>query len=78
MLLLPHTRGPQAEILAEQLRAAVAAMHIETPDYRFGFTASMGVASYRASDNGFDGLLSRSDLALYEAKRSGRNRVVVR
>ena len=77
LLLLPRTLGSQAEILAEQLRAAIAAMHIETPDCRFGFTASMGVATYGAADSGFDGLLSRGDLALYEAKHSGRNRVVV-
>ena len=77
LLLLPRTLGSQAEILAEQLRAAIAAMHIETPDCRFGFTASMGVATYGAADSGFDALLSRGDLALYEAKHSGRNRVVV-
>jgi diguanylate cyclase (GGDEF)-like protein/PAS domain S-box-containing protein len=77
LLLLPKTLRAQAEILAEQLRAAIAATRIETPDGRFGFTASMGVATFAATDKGFDGLLSRADLALYEAKRSGRNRVVV-
>ncbi|MCE1255007.1 MAG: diguanylate cyclase [Anaerolineae bacterium] len=40
-------------------------------------TASIGVAVFPLHGNSGDEILSRADVALYQAKRSGRNRVVV-
>lgn len=41
-------------------------------------TVSVGVADFAAVDAGsFARLLARADTALYEAKQSGRNRVVL-
>jgi diguanylate cyclase (GGDEF)-like protein len=37
-------------------------------------TASFGVATYQSDDQPKD-ILARADVALYEAKRQGRNRV---
>ena len=77
LLLLPHTTSLDAAEIAERLRIAVTAIAIKATDGEVRFTASMGVATYRPADRGFDGLLSRGDLALYDAKHSGRNRIVV-
>ncbi len=41
-------------------------------------TVSIGVACADASDESVESLLKRSDEALYEAKRTGRNRVIGR
>jgi len=41
------------------------------------FSVSIGVAMLDPDDSGFDVIFSRADDALYEAKRSGRNRAVL-
>ena len=38
-------------------------------------TTSIGLATYNGVEGDFDGVLSRADRALYEAKRLGRYRV---
>jgi len=55
---------------AEKIRTLVAEQ-LEQP----AVTISLGLAEYRAGDLG-DNLLARADRALYDAKKSGRNRVV--
>ena len=39
-------------------------------------TASLGVATVMAGDESLEELLRRADAALYQAKESGRNRVI--
>ena len=40
-------------------------------------TASIGTATYYGATDDFQAMLQRADAALYEAKRSGRDRVVL-
>ena len=61
--------------LAERLRATIAARKIECAGQAFSLTCSFGVSAWRDGDS-IDGLLKRADVALYEAKLGGRNRVV--
>lgn len=73
LVLMPHTNLEQALVVAERIRTTLAAMLIEPlPN---AITASYGVAELAAGEPG-DTLLRRVDKALYEAKESGRNRVV--
>jgi diguanylate cyclase len=67
LLLLPDTDQPGASVVAERIRAAVAA---ET-----GVTVTIGVAQH-AKDEAPAALLARADQALYRGKASGRNRVL--
>ncbi len=73
MVLLPETGHEMAHTLGERLRCRIAG-------YRFPgtgrLTVSVGVTGFNSGDT-IDSLLKRVDEALYAAKRSGRNRVVV-
>lgn len=73
MLLAPQTGYAEACALAERCRASIAA----TPgaDGVPVVTASLGVATL-GPDEDARALLRRADLALYTAKREGRDRVV--
>ncbi|WP_332878062.1 GGDEF domain-containing protein [Massilia sp. S19_KUP03_FR1] len=68
--------GPLDEALhvAEQLRAAVSALLLPTSDGPCAVTVSIGVAALHANETLTTGL-ARADLALYDAKRGGRDRV---
>ena len=75
VVFLPGTDEAAATLVAEKLRCAVRDTLIETDPHRFSITASFGVTEVSGSDIGLDDCLSRADLALYLAKRAGRNRV---
>lgn len=68
-------RGPE---LAEKLRAAVEAHEFALPDGTLlRRTCSIGVAAYPSSQHTWEQVVDLADHALYEAKRSGRNRAAV-
>lgn len=73
MLVTPELTAENAASLAEKLRELVAQYSFYT---QVKVTVSMGVATYHHGDSP-DKLLSLADQALYEAKRAGRNRVVL-
>ena len=73
-------RGPQEEELSqigERLRRAVGDIVFFEIDGALRVTASVGVAAWDGSGNSppVSEVLGAADAALYEAKRSGRNRV---
>ena len=74
--VLPETDLASAVETAERIRDLVAAHPFEGIDCA-GMTCSIGVAAYPANGTSHDELLKRADLAMYEAKRGGRDRVVV-
>jgi two-component system cell cycle response regulator len=59
---------------AEQLRARIAELQFSAGSAHFSVTSSFGVAERMPGDT-IDDLLKRADIALYAAKKSGRNRV---
>jgi diguanylate cyclase (GGDEF)-like protein len=78
-LLLPETGLPAAEQVAGRLRKALD-RHLpvalsKSEMHTISYTVSLGVAELRHSES-FSELLQRTDKALYQAKASGRNRVV--
>ncbi|NET35459.1 MAG: diguanylate cyclase [Cyanothece sp. SIO1E1] len=75
--LLPETNVDQAFEVAEQIRNTVAKVSIPARGRIARLTVSIGIASHNPEDRSIDALLKRADDALYEAKRQGRNRVIV-
>lgn len=81
-VVMPGATLADAVAAAERLRREVATLAYQPVSAeRHPLTISIGVAALTAEIPGSDealaeGLLHRADLALYEAKRQGRNRVV--
>jgi len=77
IVVAPGTWSADALILAERLRTAVE--KIEDPVYSVlgGTTISIGIAGYPEHAGELALLLERADKALYRAKTTGRNRVVL-
>lgn len=75
-LLLPETSNVAAQLAAERLRRAIAALDAGALGVPHTISASIGVAILDAEDHALEELLTRSDKALYRAKQLGRNRVV--
>lgn len=71
---LPRTAQADALMVAERIRAAVAAMPVKTEKAVINLTASLGVTTIRAEDSTVS-LFKRADQALQEAKLGGRNQV---
>lgn len=74
---LPETSVKTALEVAERLRTALAAAEIPvTGSKPLRFTVSIGAAERTRDDKSVHDLLNRADAALYQAKESGRNKVV--
>lgn len=77
-LLLPETSLADACPVAERIRQQFAARPVDVTSRIVAATVSIGVAASTAAMAGFADLMKTADDALYDAKRSGRNRVASR
>ena len=76
-VLLVETGKASAHEVAERLRQAIAAAEVPLEDGScVRFTTSIGVATAEPEDSNIEALIKRADQALYQAKNTGRNRVV--
>jgi two-component system cell cycle response regulator len=80
VVVMPDTEASIAEKVGERIRA-----EIERTPFAVGrngttipVTVSIGVSSLRHGPDSVDDLMKRADVALYEAKNGGRNRVVAK
>ncbi|RAM00542.1 hypothetical protein DO021_18360 [Desulfobacter hydrogenophilus] len=72
IVICPGTSLENGVKVAESLRSKVEA-HSFTPVPQV--TVSLGVSAFHKNDHAYCDALKRADVALYESKRTGRNRV---
>ena len=76
-MLLPGTSTRRAAQIAERIRRKISDMNVIVDGNSIEVTASFGVACFPSTDiNNMEDLLKAADKALYEAKETGRNKVV--
>ena len=78
VVVMPDTPADTAAAVAERLRAAVENMPVKLREngVALNITASFGISCRLETIETPEQLMKQADLALYEAKRAGRNRVV--
>jgi two-component system cell cycle response regulator len=78
VVVMPDTTAEIAATVAERLRMMIEArpFQLRTGETPLMLTASMGIATLGPGIDTPEQLLKQADRALYEAKNSGRNRVV--
>ncbi len=77
LIILPGTRLPGAEQVAENLRREIGMLTVGVGERGRAITASLGVTAAGPDELDATALVARADAALYEAKRAGRNRFCV-
>jgi diguanylate cyclase (GGDEF)-like protein len=80
VIVLPETPHSGALVVAEKVRAGLAAAELAIGNLVLKVTSSFGVAGFDQLEPGdvaiVDRLIAQADACLYKAKSSGRNRVV--
>jgi diguanylate cyclase (GGDEF)-like protein/PAS domain S-box-containing protein len=76
-VLLPFTEREEAESVANDLLKAIRAETFVVSGSPLTITASIGAACFPEDGSTAGEILSRADLAMYQAKEQGRNRVAV-
>ena len=79
IIVMPETSLSEASLVCERVRDAIARTPfiVSTPKGTLDITCSIGVASLKLDGESSEGLIKRADAALYRAKETGRNRVIV-
>jgi two-component system cell cycle response regulator len=75
LIICKNTSAQDAGMIADRARVALKAEVIKLRDGDVSVTASFGVACSSELDVGIDELLKAADEAVYEAKRTGRDRI---
>ena len=77
-IIMPHTSKGNAVVVAQRVAQHIGALVHEFQGEKVSLTASMGIADVAdLADANAENLVKAADIALYEAKRMGRNRIVL-
>lgn len=76
-IVLPNTPVDGARVVAERIRNMIQATPVPFDRVQIPVTASLGIAGFSTTFKDPEDFIAAADAALYEAKESGRNRVVI-
>ncbi|QBG37502.1 bacteriohemerythrin [Litorilituus sediminis] len=78
VIVMPNTSLDSAKQFAERLRKSIAELEIEVDGNQVSLTVSIGVSQWHAEQFiNAETFIAHADKSLYQAKKSGRNKVVV-
>lgn len=76
-IILPETDAESARVICERIREAIENSTVSTTAGDIRYTVSMGIAQLSETPENYMQWMQKADEALYKAKESGRNKVVV-
>ena len=76
LIILMDSQGESAERVAETIRAAVEALKVQVAGVVLQKTISIGISDFPTDSDTFWQAVKFADVALYQAKEQGRNRVI--
>lgn len=76
-IILPETDAESARVICERIREAIENSTVSTTAGDIRYTVSMGVAQLTETPENYMQWMQKADEALYKAKESGRNKVVI-
>jgi diguanylate cyclase (GGDEF)-like protein len=77
VVMMPETSAEGALAASQNILNGIRQVQLRTDDFSIQITVSIGIASVSYDDKNLDSLLQRADVALYAAKRQGKDRAVV-
>jgi len=77
VVVMPETSAEGALAASQNIMQNIRQSRLRTDDVNVQFTVSLGIATVSYDDQNLDSVLQRADVALYAAKRQGKDRAVV-
>lgn len=75
--VFPGCTADMARQVAERLQREIQRQNFSHQGQTFTITVSQGLTGLLAEDESLDNLFARADSAMYEAKRQGKNRIII-
>ncbi|PLP93114.1 diguanylate cyclase [Pseudomonas sp. FFUP_PS_473] len=75
--IFPDCTPEMAQHIAERLQREIQRLSFSHEDQTFGVTVSQGLTGIVDTDKTLDSLFARADAAMYQAKRQGKNQIVL-
>jgi diguanylate cyclase (GGDEF)-like protein/PAS domain S-box-containing protein len=75
--VFPGCAPDMAKQIAERLQREIQRLVFTRDDKSFGITASQGLTNLGKQDQSLEALFARADAAMYQAKRQGKNQIVL-
>ncbi len=76
VVLLPETDAAGGYVVGEKLRRDIFSLTLNAPDRNVRSSVSVGLVAYPDDGGTIEQLVAAADVAMYEAKRRGKNRIV--